>query len=133
MSGNNMFDKFKTSFNKGVENISNKTSSSLEKVRIKNNIDDLKKDVDVLYKTIGGMVHFKHVNKDTDYSEILFNLESIDSKLAEIEVLELELKEIDERNKEIADNSGSKIICPNCSAEYESEVKFCSKCGTKLI
>lgn len=131
MSGNNMFDKFKTSFNKGVETIGTKTSASLEKVRIKNKIDELKKDIDNLYKTIGEMVYFKYQNNDNDYSEIVSCLEAVDSKLNAIDALEIELTEIDEKNKEEVIDS-VKIICPNCSSEYGFGIKFCSKCGTKL-
>ena len=139
------FQKFKSSLNRGVTAISVKTSSSLEKAKIKTHIDSLEAEIQRLITSIGEMAYVRWENKDADFSVLEDVFVSIQQKKAEIEKLNEELLQIDERDKQILGNvaaeatstgtdiqNESGIICPGCGTLYETATKFCRKCGYKL-
>lgn len=139
------FQKFKSSLNRGVTAISVKTSSSLEKAKIKTHIDSLEAEIQRLMTGIGEMAYTKWESKDADFSVLEESFMAIQQKKAEIQSLNEELVQIDERDKQILGNaaaeaagsvtdvqSESGIVCPGCGTLYETATKFCRKCGYKL-
>lgn len=136
------FQKFKSSLNRGVTTISVKTSSSLEKAKIKTHIDTIQSEIQQLSLSIGELAYTKWLNNDTDTSQLVEFFISIQQKNGEIEKLNEELSSIDARDNQILGNMAVEeaaattdfaMVCPNCGTGYETPVKFCRKCGTKLM
>lgn len=95
------FDKFVNSVNRGITTINVKTSSSLEKSKIKTHIDTLNADIAKLYSLTGEMMYYKWKNGRDDLSDVYDKFEVIKQKFEEIEKLNKEIVEIDEKNNDI--------------------------------
>ena len=136
------FQKLGDSMNRAITKISVKTSSSLEKVKIKTHIDTLSKDVQKLFAEIGENAYSLWLNGDVSNEALVAKFEAIKQKQSEIENLTAELNSIDERDNQILgtksaseyrpDVASGKLSCPGCGAECEPAAKFCRKCGFKL-
>ena len=140
------FQKFKSSFNRGVTAISIKTSSSLEKVKIKTHIESINSEIERLIVAAGEAAYTIWESGESDISSLREQFNLIKQKKEEIAQLENEYASIDERDNQIlgtpapdkapAPSTISEpvvgITCPNCSANYANPVKFCRKCGYKL-
>ena len=139
------FQKFGDSMSRAITKISVKTSSSLEKSKIKMHIESLTKDVQKMLTDIGEEVYSLWLNGETSNQSLAEKLEAVKQKKAEIEQLSIELVSIDDRDNEIlgtkaeAENKKTEVVvipqkpcCPNCGSEHEPTAKFCRKCGHKL-
>lgn len=129
------FQKLKSTVNRGITTISVKTSSSLEKSKIKTHIESLQRDIEKEFLYVGESAYKTWTNNENDYSGLQVNFETIQKKYKEIEELYAELAAIDERDNQILGNSAeitAKCVCKNCGAQYENPVNFCRKCGTKI-
>ena len=144
MAGDTL-QKFKTSFNRGVTAISLKTSSSLEKVKIKTHIDSISTEIERMISNVGETAYSIWNSGETDFSSLNEQFSAIKQKREEIEQLQSEYLSIDERDNQILGTSSAEvpapaapaeqavgIVCPNCGSNYSSPVKFCRKCGQKL-
>lgn len=137
--------KFKTSFNRGVTAISIKTSSSLEKVKIKTHIDSITAEIDRLISNVGAMAYSIWISGETDFSALNEHFSAIKQKREEIERLQAEYMSIDERDNQILGAAPAEgpapaapveqmpeLVCPKCGSSYSPPAKFCRKCGQKL-
>jgi rubrerythrin len=130
------FSKIKSSLNRGITTISVKTSSTLEKSKIRTQIETLNNEIQKLYTEIGKTSYAKWCQADPDCTvlEQLFN--DIKAKEENIAALNQELVSIDERDNQTLGTKEEKPVaqftCPNCGAGYDSPVKFCRSCGTKM-
>ena len=144
MAGDTL-QKFKTSFNRGVTAISLKTSSSLEKVKIKTHIDSISTEIERMISNVGETAYSIWKSGETDFSSLNEQFSAIKQKREEIEQLQTEYMSIDERDNQILGTSSAEvpapaapaeqtvgIVCPSCGSNYSSPVKFCRKCGQKL-
>lgn len=137
------FQKLGDSMNRAITKISVKTSSSLEKSKIKMHIESLTKDERKLLMEIGEELYVLWLNGDPSIQTLQEKLEAVNKKKDEIEQLSIELSSIDARDNEIL---GTKTetepktevavpqnpCCPNCGSTHEPTAKFCRKCGFKL-
>ena len=132
--------KFKSSINRGITTINVKTSSSLEKTKIRTHIESLRADIEKLFHSIGERAYAgweRQAGEDEGLTE-MFVL--VKQKKDEIDQLTAELFSIDERDNQIlgtmkqeaAPAAGRKITCPECGSQYDDPAKFCRKCGHKL-
>ncbi len=137
------FQKIKDSASRTVTKISVKTSSSLEKQKIRMHIETLEKDVQKIYLNIGEETYALWAQGITSTETLAEKLEDIRQKKAEVERLTAQLDSIDERDNEILgtkteaqasaeEGASSGPKCPNCGADCEASAKFCRKCGQKL-
>ena len=145
MAGDTL-QKFKTSFNRGVTAISLKTSSSLEKVKIKTHIDSITTDIDRMISNVGEMAYSIWASGETDFSSLNEQFSVIKQKREEIEQLQAEYLSIDERDNQILGTSSTEVptppaapteqsagvICPNCGSASSPSARFCRKCRQKL-
>lgn len=157
---NDVFQKFKSSVNRGITTISVKTSSSLEKTKIKTHIDSLTKDIEKCTYHIGEQAYAIWGQGKTDYSELNSLFETIKQKQQEIEELTESLSSIDERDSQILGNvkteyqaeqqeqpamqtaapaqqeaapaANKGVFCSQCGTFYETPVKFCRQCGNQI-
>lgn len=137
----NIFKKVLDTTNTTITKIGVKTSSSIEKSKLKMHIDALDKQVDDLLRQIGEDVFSLWVD-GTDISQVdKTKLEEVRCKKAEIEQMMIQLEQISKRDDEILgkktendtnDVSDEKVICPNCNIEYSKTARFCGKCGHEL-
>lgn len=95
------FDKFMSSVNRGITTINVKTSSSLERAKIKTHIDTLNSDIAKLFSLTGEMAYYKWKNGKEDLSDIYEKFEVIKQKFEEIEKLNAEIVQIAERDNDI--------------------------------
>jgi len=137
-----VFQKLKSTVNRGITTISVKTSSSLEKTQIKTQIDTLTKSIESAHSYVGEAAYRIWESGSTDFSSLNEQFVRIKEMRVKIDELSAQIAAIDERDKQIlggqsadAQNisgSSSVIICNSCGAKYDSPVKFCRKCGNKL-
>ena len=140
------FNKFKSSLNRGVTAISIKTSSSLEKAKIRTHIESIKLEIDRLIVTIGELAYEIWEKGESDFSSLNEQFDLIKQKKEEILQLENEYESIDERDNQILGASNTDkpsapqtmpeeaagIVCPNCGTAYANPVRFCRRCGYKI-
>lgn len=136
------FQKFGDSMSRAITKISVKTSSSLEKSKIKLHMESLTRDVQKMLMDVGEETYALWLNGETSNQPLTKMLDAIKQKKAEIEQLSTELASIDDRDSEILGTrtdegkktsvSAQKPRCPNCGSEHDPAAKFCRKCGEKL-
>lgn len=132
------FDKLRSSLNRGITTISVKTSSSLEKTKIRTHIESLNNEIQKLYYEIGQTAYNKWCNEDPDNTALAQLFEDVKAKQQTIAELTESLNSIDERDNEILGTKAEKpaaapgTTCTSCGAVYETPVKFCRNCGNKL-
>lgn len=135
--------KFKSSLNRGVTTLTLKTSSSLEKVKIKTHIDSINAEIETLIVNIGENAYELWENQSTDYAALNTKCEQIKQKIEARTQLETEFESIDERDSEILGANAEKTVdqsaassdaltCSGCGEVYQTAAKFCRKCGTPL-
>ena len=139
-----VFKKIGDSMGRAVTKISVKTSSSLEKSKIKLHIDSLSKDVQKMLTEIGEGVYSLWLSGEGLNQDLLEKMKVVKQKKYEIEKLITELNSIDDRDNEILgtnlENPQNDVInevsnnpcCSNCGTEHDPVAKFCRKCGYKL-
>ena len=101
MAGDNTFDKFKKSVNRGITTISVKTQGSMEKSKISMHIDSLEKEIEKTYSVIGKEAYAIWESEEKDFSALTEKLESIRETKEKIEGLKAEIESIEEKNNEI--------------------------------
>lgn len=134
-----VFQKFKSTVNRGITTISVKTSSSLEKTKIKTHIDTLNREIERELLAVGEAAYDIWSNGGTDFSSLSSSFETVKGKQNEIADLNKEIEAIDERDNQILGSSSApeapeapRIICSGCGTQYDAPVKFCRKCGNKM-
>ncbi len=95
------FQKFKSSVNRGITTISVKTSSSLEKTKIKTHIDSINREIQKNFLYVGENAYNVWTNGSDDFSVLNEKFEEIKSKYKEIDELKEQLVYIDQRDSEI--------------------------------
>lgn len=131
-------ERIKSSINRGIATISVKTSSSLEKSKIKTHIDSLTREIEKDLLLLGSEAYQVWRSEAQDYTALNSRFEAIRYKQEEIDRLTEELSNIDERDNQILgtadrpEETAPKFVCENCGAEYDAPAKFCRKCGNKM-
>lgn len=142
MAGDTL-QKLKSSLTRGVTAISLKTSSSLEKAKIKTHIESIKAEIDKSIVSVGEAAYAIWESGETDFSPLNESFADIKQKKDEIARLEETYESIDERDGQILGVTGETpppppvpqaegVVCPNCGATYAASVRFCRKCGSKI-
>lgn len=143
------FEKLKMSVNRGITTISVKTSASMERSRVLAHIDSLDKENKKDYAVIGEEAYGLWESGTQDFSKLYEKFELIKKRKADIEELNGQLLLIEEKNKEILGRmddtpveavsetanpvvNQEKFFCSNCGEAYDTQVKFCRKCGNKM-
>lgn len=132
--------KFKSSLNRSVTTLSVKASSTLEKGKIKANIDAVTAEIQRLYTAIGESAYTSW-ECSGDFSSLGVLCTQIQQKKEEIQRLNQEIAAIDERDSQILSAKAAEsaafaepgTVCPSCGTRFDTPVKFCSKCGQKLL
>lgn len=134
------FQNLKSALNRGITTINVKTSSSLEKSKIKTHIESLTRDIERDLSAVGEAAYKLWTDNSQDYSSLQSYFEAIKNKHEEIARLNEQLDSIDDRDNQILGNTAQevretvapKFICTNCGSQYGNPVKFCRKCGNKM-
>lgn len=124
-------------FSKSLTTINMKTSNFLEEKKIQTYIAKLNADVEIIEKEIGKMVYTAWANgQDVSEELIAAQLSEISKKKQTIleqkeAASELARKEVEILGKgDVA--KAHAVYCPNCGHGYDTPVKFCRCCGTKM-
>lgn len=133
------FSKIKSSLNRSVTAISLKTTSSLEKAKIKTHMDSIQGMIDRMIVAAGETAYSLWEQGATDYAPLYQQLAVIKQKKEEIKALQTEYAAIDERDKQILGTEAAApaeqpvvVVCPGCGLRYAGPVKFCRQCGYKF-
>ena len=140
------FQKVKATWNRGVATISVKTSSSLEKAKIKTHIESINAEIARLIVASGEAAYTIWESGESDFSSLNAQFAAIKEKKEEILRLEADYAAIDDRDNQILGTQASdeavpaapvqaeeeRPACPNCGESYATGAKFCRKCGQKL-
>ena len=132
-----VFGKLKSSINRGITTISVKTSSSLEKTKIKTHIDTLEADIQKLIYSAGELSYAIFAGESEDNDKLKTFFETIKQKREEVSELTLELNAIDERDNKILGTNEKEVpaggcVCSNCGATFDTPMNFCRNCGNKM-
>ena len=82
------FEKLKSSFNRGITTISVKTSSSLEKSKIKTHIESLTRDIERDIQQIGETAYKIWSDEEKDFTAVDNTIEILNLKPRDREVLD---------------------------------------------
>ncbi len=93
------FGKFKDSFNKSIANIGAKASNSVEKSRLKGQLDAFNKEADIMITELGRQAYAIWREGNTDFSSLNPQFEQIKAKYDAIQLTFNELKAIEERER----------------------------------
>lgn len=139
------FSKLKSSINRGMTAINVNTSASMEKARIKTQIETIENEVQRMIGAIGEAMYLMYAKGDHDYAKLDDHLAVIKQKKDEIEALKAEIDAVDERKSQILGSNAQENLevpaapvamvnqqCPGCGTPFQEGAKFCRKCGTKL-
>lgn len=137
------FSKLNDSMTRALTKISVKTSSSLEKSKIRMHIESLTRETEKMLMDIGGDVYSLWLQGDFSTQSLVEKLDTVKQKKEAIEQLITELAAIDERDSEILgtaaasgpqeeSSASENPCCPSCGFEYDADAKFCRRCGHKL-
>ena len=139
---NDAFGKIKASVNRGIATISVKTTSTVEKSKIKTHIETLEKEIERAYRIVGEEMYCKWEQQQLDALAFSVQFEAIQQKKREIAELDAELQAVDEKNNQILGSKSEmnaqstqtqpRFVCPQCGAQYANPVNFCRKCGNKM-
>lgn len=137
-----VFEKIKSSVNRGITTISVKGSSVLEKTKIKTHIETLNREIERERVIAGSKAYDLWLENATDFSPVFAHFETMKAKYDEIDALNQELILIDEKENQILGNNNEpeipvnnvqKIFCTQCGTQYDVGIKFCTKCGNKMV
>lgn len=133
--------KWKSSIDRGIAALSIKTSSSLERAKLKTHIDTLNEEIKELKYVVGGLVYEQWVCESQDNEGIQKQLKEIKTKIDEVEKLRQELADLETRERKILGDgkrnfddpdTDEQKFCSQCGTGYSGAVNFCRKCGNKL-
>ena len=136
-----MFEALRSSVNRGVNNISVKATSSLEKGKRMAQIENIEADVRRLISVAGEMAYTAWESGEKDFSRLEDTLVSIRQKREEIARLNSEMAAIDAQDQQLTGSVRAPgttpppvgvTVCPTCGLACSSAAVFCQKCGTRL-
>ncbi len=116
------FDKLGKKASEAYKVTADKTGKIAKEAKLKLKMNDLKSQINDIYKDIGKKVYEKHVREEN--IDIKSELEE---ECTQIDVLSGEIENILEECRELND----KKQCQNCHAEIEKNSNFCPECGEK--
>ena len=124
-------------FSKSLTAINMKTSNFLEEKKIQTYLAKLNTDIEILEQEIGRVIYTAWSNGlDINQELISEQLESIAKKKQTIVEQKTAAAELARKEVEILGGNDtaktSSIFCPNCGFGYDTPVKFCRCCGTKM-
>ena len=134
------FRKFKDSTSRAITKISVRTSSSIEKSKIRMHVEALDEDLQRMLMGIGEETYILWTQGETSNMLLTEKFEAVKQKKAEIEQLNMELEAVTKRDEEILGirtelETGKEtmtVSCPECGSECAVAAKFCRRCGARL-
>jgi len=141
---NEPVNKLQSAVTRTTAAIGIKTSVFMESAKIKTHISTLKKEIDTLISELGTMVYTSWENDELVMEQINIHCEQIKAKYINIEELTQEIEKLETQEKEVfgkkkaeesvnaANVAATQYVCSSCNTTYQSPVKFCGKCGTKM-
>lgn len=137
-----VLEKLKSSINRGVTAINVKTSSTLEKAKLKTQMDTINNEVQRMMTAVGEAVYLMWQKEDRDLSKLDEHLEVVKQKKAEAAALADQIAAIDARNDQILGTGNTDVsitldapvnqTCSACGSVCAEGAKFCRTCGNKL-
>ena len=103
------FDRLKSKFNKGVVTVSSKTTSTIEKTKIKTRISTVQNDIELIYGSLGEMVYKMWLNNDHNFNYFDEKCNMIKAKQDEIEKLNEEIRVVEEKEKQAIDAAEAEV------------------------
>lgn len=116
------FDKIGKKASEAYKVTADKTGKIAKETKMKLKINELKSEINDMYKEIGRKVYEKHVIED----EISIK-KDLETECTKIDVLSDEIEELLEQCLSLKD----KKQCQNCYKEIDIESNYCPNCGEK--
>ncbi len=136
------FQRFSDSISRGISTIGAKTSNTLEKAKLKTQIDALNREIDKIHSVLGADLYIMWERGAIDVSVFNEKFEYIKNNKQKIAELNESINALGEKDDNIfkttqptaesSDAAAGVIICPNCGEAFNEPVKFCRKCGANL-
>ncbi len=116
------FDKLGKKASEAYKLTADKTGKIAKEAKLKIRMNDLKNQVNDIYKEIGKKVYEKHIREEN-----IDIKKELEEECTQIDVLSSEIEDILKQCRELKD----KRQCQKCHTEIDKEAKFCPECGEK--
>ena len=116
------FDKIGKKASEAYKVTADKTGKIAKETKMKLKINELKSEINDMYKEIGRKVYEKHVIEDD-----ISIKKDLETECTKIDVLSDEIEELLEQCLSLKD----KKQCQNCYKEIDIESNYCPNCGEK--
>lgn len=116
-----IFDKIGEKATNAYKLTADKTGKLAKEAKIKIKMNELKSQVENLYKEIGKKVYEKHlIDEPIDIKK------ELEEECAKIDVLSYQIETSLKNCLELQ----NKKQCENCATQFDKNFKFCPECGT---
>lgn len=139
---NEPLNRFQNAITRTTATIGVKTSVFVGSAKLNTHITTLKKEITSLTQDLGATVFELWEKEKNDPDRITQQCQMIKEKYESIVALEVEINKLEQQEAEVLgdkkqedDISPQKavgFVCPNCSRAFNTPIKFCRKCGTKM-
>lgn len=130
----NIFGKLKS----GAGKVAQEAKEAAQVKKIELDIGGLKKQIETQYHQLGEMTYHSSINNSPLNPESANIISKITNLFEQIRLKEEEIKKISAESGEpqtpaqAPSTTSQKKVCTSCGKENDTNVKFCSECGTKL-
>ncbi len=125
------FDKVKQGISKGVTNVTVKSKEMLEVTKLKSQISTLQEQKSHRLEELGNIVYTMLLKASIDESRIKDKGSAIQKIDNQIETLENEIVQVQNKARESLSFTASIGKC-TCGAALYEDTKFCGSCGKKV-
>ena len=128
------FSKWKDKINKTVNTLGSKTSYAMDRSKVRKQITQIQKEIDIVKQEIGDIV-YKNRNNDFTLELVETQFVQIEDKETSIMQLEAQIEELNEliRLAGLEVEEETTVTCSKCKQLYEEPKKFCEKCGHQMV
>jgi len=140
------FNKFKKTITKSVVAVNVKTSVYLETSKLRLQISTLEKEIQEQFTALGKSTYLQWSNDNIEVEKFSALMESIKEKYLKIDSINAHIEELEKHETDVFGSKDGKteetsseqtdttvFTCSKCSTQYTTEIKFCKKCGNKMI
>lgn len=131
-----MFQKIKSTIDKGVTVVSVKSGTFIEMNKINALIENHQKEINELSENLGKSIYEQWAKEAIDYKMVGTRCAVMKEKYEEIAKLEEQKKQIEnEKNQILGENAQIAGTPTECSCGFKNQTgdRFCGYCGKKLM
>ena len=140
---NEPLNKFQSAVTRTTAAIGVKTSVFVGSAKIKTHISTLKSEISSMKLELGTTVYELWEKGGSNPDVITRQCQTINEKYKSIKELEAEVDKLASQEAEVlgskkqedsaTSQNAKSFICTGCNTEFDAPMKFCRKCGVKMV